>query len=1139
MTAGGIHVSTLWRRIAAATAIACVLAAGQAQANGNDPTVVKGQASFSAQGNTLSITNSPGAIINWLGFSIGTNETTRFIQQNNASSVLNRVVGPDPSVILGTLTSNGRVFLINPSGILVGQGARIDVAGLVASTLNLSNQDFLAGRLNFVPNPLAGKVENQGSITTPSGGSVYLVGAGVTNSGIITSPQGDVILAAGQSVKIFDSGTPGVRVEITASNNAAVNLGKVLAQSGEVGIYGAALRNTGIINADQVVRDANGKIVLRAKQDVTLEAGSRLSANGGQASEITVQSETGTTMVSGTIEASGTGAGQTGGTVHLLGGKVGLFDHADINVSGDAGGGTVLVGGDLHGANSAVQNASAIYMSADSAINADAITKGSGGKVVLWANDSTRAYGSIVARGGRQGGDGGLIETSGHWLDVSGINISAGAPNGKGGTWLLDPADVTITGAVDSGGSFSGGDPDVFSPDSGEGTANVNLTTITTALNLGTDVTITTTNSGTSGSGNGDISVDAVITWDRSASLPPPSILTLSALRDVNVNSAITATNGSFVADAGRDVNVKAVITTTGGDVVLRADSDGTGPGVAGGTVTFLAGGSVTMTDGAARIYYNPDSYATPTDYSHSFTLTNSTLTPYMWVFAQGNDKVYDGLTTASLSFIGNPTAGGNVTLNPGTASFDTKNAGTDKTINYSGFTIGGGDADKFALFYSDVPGTGTARAAITKRDTTVSGTRVYDLSTDAAGSDLTTVSSRLGSDEVSLTGVGSVADKTVGTNKAVTNLTLALAGADAGNYNLLADGNTLTITKRDTTGGITAADKAYDATASATITGRTLSGVLGADAVSYTGGAATFSDRNAADGKTVRGNGLSLTGADAGNYTVNATAMTAADITPAGLGVAVNSATRLYGDANPVFSVTYTGFQQGDSAAALNGTLAFSTSASPSSSVGNYAITASGQSSANYAISYVGGTLGIAPVTLAVAADAQSKVYGASDPTLTFGVTGLVNNPALGVTDMADSVLSGVLKRAGGETVSGGPYAITQGTLAANGNYTLSSFTGNNLVITGAAAEPILGFNAGQVIFAGVTNSETYYRPGNFWHISLNPNKADPGFDVMRGTNDLNSRLSRSMNPCDSVSGGGFCETWSFPQEFEKFDAK
>src|SRR5436190_15424927 len=195
------------RRITAA--IACVFAAGELQANPTGAAVVAGQATLATAGGALNITNSAGAIIQWQGFSIGARETTRFIQPSAASSVLNRVIGPDPSLILGTLVSNGRVFLINPSGILVGEGARIDVAGLVASTLNLSNQDFLGGKLNFAAAAGAGKVENRGSITTPSGGSVYLIGANVANSGIIRSAQGEVILAAGQSVKIIDSGTPG------------------------------------------------------------------------------------------------------------------------------------------------------------------------------------------------------------------------------------------------------------------------------------------------------------------------------------------------------------------------------------------------------------------------------------------------------------------------------------------------------------------------------------------------------------------------------------------------------------------------------------------------------------------------------------------------------------------------------------------------------------------------------------------------------------------------------------------------------------------------------------------------------------------------------------------------------------------
>ncbi|MCF8079988.1 MAG: filamentous hemagglutinin N-terminal domain-containing protein, partial [Desulfobacterales bacterium] len=760
MTARSTPVLTLGRQIVLIAAIGYLFAAGQAQANGTDPTVVAGQASFSTQGSTLSITNSPGAIIHWQGFSIDASEITRFIQQSAASSVLNRVIGSDPSVILGTLTSNGRVFLINPSGILVGQGARIDVAGLVASTLNLSNQDFLAGRLNFEPNPLAGKVENHGRITTPSGGSVYLAGSEVDNSGIINSPQGDVILAAGRSVKIFDSSTPGVRVEITADDNAAVNLGEILAQSGEVGIYGALLRNEGIIDADQVVRDESGKIVLRAKQDLTLEAGSRLSANGEQAGEITVQSETGATRVSGTIEAKGTGeAAGKGGTIKLLGDKVGLFD-GNIDASGDAGGGTVLVGGDYQGKNPSIQNASATYMGADSTIAADAIMNGNGGKVVLWADDSMRAYGSISARGGAQGGDGGLLETSGHWLDVDGININAGAPHGKSGIWLLDPNDITIQLAgsntnVTASPNFTSTDDDAI----------VTTASIQTALNVGTDVIITT-GSGGANAQAGDITVADTLTWTH---VDGPT-LTLDAHRDVVVNADVTATTGSFSANAGRDVNlntpvsvttgnitaiadgdvnVNAALTVTTGDIVLLADNDGTGPGaVIGGTVNITCGSNcITITTGELSIRFNPDDYSTTdaeiTAYGSHLT-GGGTLDAKAWVFAQGDDKTYDGTRDAVVNKLKPDvtTALPPVTLTTVNALFNTKDVGTDKLITFDSYTLtGSADYDLFTpLGTPDGSGTTTAditAKALTAVDLTGTVTKVYD--GDATVDNLTT----------------------------------------------------------------------------------------------------------------------------------------------------------------------------------------------------------------------------------------------------------------------------------------------------------------------------------------------------------------------------------------------------------------
>ena len=158
------------------------------QANPIGGNVVNGQANFATIGNTLTVTNIPGTIINWQGFSINENEITNFAQQTAASTVLNRVVGNDPSSIMGTLQSNGRVFLINPNGILFGAGAVVDVAGLVASTLNLSDADFLGGNHHYTQVPGTGNISNAGNISAQKGGQIYLVAPNVENTGVITAP---------------------------------------------------------------------------------------------------------------------------------------------------------------------------------------------------------------------------------------------------------------------------------------------------------------------------------------------------------------------------------------------------------------------------------------------------------------------------------------------------------------------------------------------------------------------------------------------------------------------------------------------------------------------------------------------------------------------------------------------------------------------------------------------------------------------------------------------------------------------------------------------------------------------------------------------------------------------------------------
>jgi len=277
-----------------------VMLAGPASANPTGATIVNGQVTINPAGTVLTITNSPNSIINWQSFSIGANEITRFTQQSATSAVLNRVIGAggsiSPSTILGALQSNGRVFLINPSGIVFGAGSQIDVAGLVASSLNLSDADFLGGRLRFTEVPGAGAVVNQGTINAASGGQVYLVGPSVTNGGIITSPQGEVILAAGNSVELVNPGTPNLRVEITAPDNEATNLGQLIATSGRIGIYAGLVKSNGTLNADRAVTGPAGEILLKATSTVTV--GGTITAIDGS---VTVEAGGGISFENGAV----------------------------------------------------------------------------------------------------------------------------------------------------------------------------------------------------------------------------------------------------------------------------------------------------------------------------------------------------------------------------------------------------------------------------------------------------------------------------------------------------------------------------------------------------------------------------------------------------------------------------------------------------------------------------------------------------------------------------------------------------------------------------------------------------------------------------------------------------------------------
>ncbi len=245
-------------------------------ANPTNPTIVNGTVTISNPNpTTLEITNTPGSIINWQGFSINPGELTRFLQQSPESAILNRVIGSDPSQILGTLQSNGRVFLINPNGILFGTGAVINVQGLIASTLNLSDQDFLNGNYLFsqIGTGAPVTVQTGAQLTTTDGGQIWLMAQSIEQQAgsNITTPTGQTVLAAGTQVQVVESALGNMVFNVTTDGtNNLQTLGAIASQKGAAGLFADNITHSGSINA-QSTNDIPGLVVLNATNNLTIE----------------------------------------------------------------------------------------------------------------------------------------------------------------------------------------------------------------------------------------------------------------------------------------------------------------------------------------------------------------------------------------------------------------------------------------------------------------------------------------------------------------------------------------------------------------------------------------------------------------------------------------------------------------------------------------------------------------------------------------------------------------------------------------------------------------------------------------------------------------------------------------------------
>ena len=453
---------------------------------------------------TLQITNSPNAVIDWGSFSIRADETTRFIQESATSAVLNRVTGNQPSNILGSLLSNGRVFLVNSAGIIIGRDGMVDTAGLVMSTLDINNADFMNGELRFTGDGDSGAIVNRGYIKSAPNGNVILLAPSITNaadpdnslSGVIDTPGGQLVLAAGRAISISSLDDPAISFEVQAPEDEVVNLGSLLAQGGIAKVYAGTIRQSGVINADAVTRDAQGRVVLFASHKLETGADSVISASGGDgiaAGEIeivaratpldddtaapaqthatidgtvvasgqtggTVTIESDVLQVAGAVAADGVG---DAGTVNLLASELTLSG-ANVSASAEIGqAGAVHVGGDYQGQGD-MRAASLTTIDGGTRLQADAATDGDGGEVIVWSELHTDFYGYASARGGVDGGDGGLVEVSGKQTLGFHGSVEVGAPGGLPGTLLLDPRNIRI---IQGDAVAELVDPDAFAGD--------------------------------------------------------------------------------------------------------------------------------------------------------------------------------------------------------------------------------------------------------------------------------------------------------------------------------------------------------------------------------------------------------------------------------------------------------------------------------------------------------------------------------------------------------------------------------------------------------------------------------------------------------------------------------------------------
>jgi filamentous hemagglutinin family protein len=526
-------------------------------------------------------------------FGLNSGQIVNFLSNPNIQNILGRVVGGNPSVINGLIqvtvqggVGNPNLFLMNPAGIIFGANASLNVpASFTATTttgIGLGNSWFNATGANnyqsLVGNPSyfafatsqPGAIVNAGNLNLQQG-NLMLLGGTVVNTGQISAPGGQITLAAVPGDSLVRISQQGMLLSLEVEPLAAAG--------GQLGNWTLPIASLPQLLTDSSEGSATGLI---ANDDGTV------SLTG---SSLRVDPKTGTAIASGKLDASNKAPDGTGGTVQVLGDQVGLVS-ANINASGTNGGGRVLIGGDYQG-KATVPTASSTYVSADSAINADALLNGNGGQVIVWADKVTAFHGSVSARGGNNAGDGGFVEISSKDSLVfddkqAKIDVSAASASGLDGTILFDPTNITIvagTGADDA--QLNPGVPPGNPPGQilfEHGGANNFVIGATTLQNLTGNILLEATN-------NITIAPGVSLTFDPPTGSPdpgtPPLAIAFTANADgIGGGNFRMGRNQSIIAP-GRNLTISGVNITTGNiDTSVQIGN--------GGSVQLKATGNIT-----------------------------------------------------------------------------------------------------------------------------------------------------------------------------------------------------------------------------------------------------------------------------------------------------------------------------------------------------------------------------------------------------------------------------------------------------------------------------------------------------------------------------------------------------------------